>query len=66
MNVINAKVNKVLGKPKFNKEIGSHGTAEWWSVKVECVSMGRYQEKELIFHTKEEAEEIEVGYKFLH
>ena len=66
MNEINAQVTKVLSKPKFNKETGNHGTAEWWSIKVECVDMGGYQEKELTFKTKEEAEKVEEGYKFKH
>jgi hypothetical protein len=56
MNTVNAVVTKVTSSPQieFNK---------WW-VDVECNSHGKIFNTRLMFETKEEAEKVDVGYKF--
>jgi len=57
MNLVEAIVTKVLREPfeDYNK---------WW-VKVEYICYGSKSETELMFKTKEEAEKVKIGYKFL-
>lgn len=58
MNVIDAKVTNVIGKPyyKYHK----------WCIKVECIDMGGLSKDDLMFDTKEEAEAVRPGYIFQH
>lgn len=58
MNLIDAKVTKVIGNPYFKYR-------KWW-IKVESVDMGGSSKDNLMFDTKEEAEAVQPGYKFLH
>lgn len=58
MNLIDGWVTKVQGEPyyEYNK---------WW-IKVEYVDEGRNGTSTLMFETKEEADNVQPGYKFLH
>ncbi len=58
MNLIDAKVTKVIGKPYYKY-------FKWW-IKVESIDMGGQTTDNLMFDTKEEAERIQPGYKFQH
>lgn len=63
MNLIDAYVVEVLSKPKYRKI----EDVEWWEVEVNSIDMGEKIEREsLTFKTKEEAEEVKVGYIFQH
>lgn len=63
MNAIDAWVTKVLCEPYY-KSYGS-GIPRWW-VKVESVDMGGKSTDTLMFDTREDAEKVQPGYKFLH
>lgn len=58
MNVIDAWVTKVQGEPYYKYD-------KWW-VKVDSEDMGGTTNDTLMFETKEEAEKVQPGYKFLH
>ncbi|MCT4544453.1 MAG: hypothetical protein N4A63_12980 [Vallitalea sp.] len=62
MNLIDARVTKVLSKPKLVE----YAICSWWEVKVEYVDMGGKKTKDLIFLKEEEVKEVEVGYVFQH
>ena len=57
MNLLDHTVTKVLSKPyeKYDK---------WW-VRVECECYGNIGEHLIMFNSKEQAEEVKVGYVFL-
>mgnify|MGYP006994816436 FL=1 len=57
MNLLDHTVTKVLSKPyeKYYK---------WW-VRVECEYYGNIGERLIMFNSKEQAEEVTVGYVFL-
>lgn len=57
MNLVDCFVTKILSLP-----YEMYG--KWW-VKVEYDCYGSSQKTSLMFNTKEEAEKIETGYKFL-
>lgn len=56
MNLLDCFVTKVLSKPyeKYDK---------WW-VRVECECYGNIGEHSIMFNSKENAEEVKVGYVF--
>lgn len=63
LNLMDAYVTKVLSKPRHVKMYGT----EWWEVEVVAIDMGeRLEQETLTFKTKEEAEEVKVGYIFQH
>lgn len=56
MNLVDAYVTKIIENPYFKYE-------KWWiKVEYECYGISK---TELMFTTKEEAEKVCVGYKFL-
>lgn len=57
MNLLDAKVTRVLGKPEFKYE-------KWW-VRVAYDCWGRESETKLMFDTEAEAEAVKVGHEFL-
>jgi hypothetical protein len=57
MNLVEAEVTKVKGQP-----FEDYG---WWWVKVEYVCYSVSSDMQLMFKTKEEAEKVKIGYKFL-
>jgi hypothetical protein len=57
MNLLDAYVTKIISKPF--KDYG-----KWW-VKVEYYCYSINSQTQLFFDTKEEAEKVEIGYKFL-
>lgn len=63
MNVIDAWVTEVLCEPYY-KSYGS-SAPKWW-VKVKADDMGGTTTDTLCFDTKDESEQVKVGYKFLH
>lgn len=63
MNVIDAWVTKVLCEPYYHC-YGSY-RPRWW-VKVEAEDMGGTTTDTLVFNTLEEAEKVQLGYKFQH
>jgi YD repeat-containing protein len=62
MNLVDAYVTKVLSEPEF---IDTYKEYKWWQVRVEYNSYGRLSETELTFKTKDETEQVKVGYHFL-
>lgn len=58
MNLIDAKVTKIIGKPYYKYR-------KWW-IKVESIDMDGLSKDNLMFDTKEEAEAVQPGYKFQH
>lgn len=68
MNLINGYVEEVLSEPYYvdNKAKYGEDKFNWWAVDVKYSDIGSGGERTLTFKTKEEAEEIEEGYKFLH
>lgn len=62
MNLIDAVVTNVIGI-KYD-DYGS-GKYRWW-VHVEYRDIGGTGEEEIMCNSKEEAENISPGYKFLH
>jgi hypothetical protein len=61
MNLLDAVVTKVLSGPTFE----TYNGVSWWEVKVEYECWGSKSETCLTFPTKEDAETVAVGYKFL-
>jgi hypothetical protein len=61
MNLLDAVVKKVLSEPKFVEYNGY----QWWEIEVEYDCYGALSKTKLTFKTKEEAEKVKVGYKFL-
>jgi hypothetical protein len=61
MNLLDAVVKRVLSKPKFVEYDGY----QWWEIQVEYDCYGVLSKTVLTFKTKEEAERVNVGYKFL-
>jgi hypothetical protein len=61
VNLCKAYVVEVLDAPKFYR----FESAEWWQVIVLYECEGIMSTKPLIFDTREEAEEVDVGYEFL-
>lgn len=59
MNLIDAWVTEIMGEP-YLSVFGK------WLLKVKCHDMGGDGTSTLIFDTKEQAEQVDVGYKFLH
>ncbi len=57
MNLVDAVVTKVLAPPYFEHEM-------YW-LKVEYESWGVLSQTELMFSTKEDAEKVKTGFKFL-
>lgn len=57
MNLLDHAVTKILSEPydKYNK---------WW-VRVEYECYGNKGESSIMFNSKEQAEEVKVGYVFL-
>lgn len=62
MNLIDAKVTKILDKPKFVE----YRDRSWWVVEIESLDMGGKQIEKMIYKTKEEAEKLKVGDIFQH
>jgi len=64
MNLLDAYVKRVLSKPVFNDKYTDEG-ATWWEVEVEYTCWSdKVETRKLIFKTREEAEKVDVGYKF--
>jgi hypothetical protein len=61
MNLLDAVVTKVLNEPKFVEYDGY----QWWEIEVEYDCYGVISKTDLTFKTKEEAERVNVGYRFL-
>lgn len=57
MNLLDAKVTRVLGEPEYNY-------GKWW-VKVAYDCWGREGETKLMFDTETEARNVKVGHEFL-
>lgn len=62
MNLVDCYVTKILDEPYFLK---LPNDKEIWVLNVEYDCYGSMQEIGLIFETKEEADKVEIGYKFL-
>jgi hypothetical protein len=57
MNLLEANVTKVLGKP-------FHKWEKWW-IEVEYECYGRISKTELMFSTEEKANSVDIGFQFL-
>lgn len=57
MNLIDAVVVEILGKPRFEYKR--------WFIKVKADSMGGISTHDLMFNTEEECLKVEVGRKIL-
>lgn len=66
MNKITAYVDEVIGKPLYTEVEFDGEVYEYWTVRVKYSDMGGKGEEELRFDTKEQADKVEKGYKFLH
>ncbi|MEK4343240.1 MULTISPECIES: hypothetical protein [Brevibacillus] len=64
MNLVDAVVTKVLSKPRFNDKYAEDGVT-WWEVDVEYNCYGRLNERTMVFDSKDEADEVQIGYEFL-
>lgn len=62
MNAVDAYVTKVLEPPTF---IDKYPDVQWWEVGVEYDSYGVLSETKLTFRSKDEANRVCVGYRFL-
>lgn len=64
MNLIDAKVTKVLGVPEHRE----HEDQQWWQVEVDYVDDGGHSEKSAIlqFKTEAEAAAVKPDYVFQH
>lgn len=58
MNILDAKVTKIIGKPHYEYN-------RWW-IEVECIDIGGRSRDNLMFDTKEEAEAVQPGHRFQH
>ncbi len=61
MNLLGCVVTKVISAPIHR--ISEHG--DYWYVAVESECYGDVSETRLIFNSKEEAEKVAVGFRFL-
>lgn len=61
VNLVDCYVTKVMGKPEHGKCLG----VEWWTVKVEYISWGAPEVKDVWFPTKEAADKVVEGFHFL-
>lgn len=57
MNLVDCYVTEVIGEPY-------EAYGKWWR-KVKYDSYGRISESELMFSTKQEAKQVQVGHQFL-
>ncbi len=62
MNLLDHFVTEIIGKPYYH-DYGS-GNFKWW-VKVKATCYGHETKNTLMFNTKEEADSVKIGYKFL-
>lgn len=58
MNLVKAVVTEVISDEPYKRNT-------MWFVKVKCNCYGSISEKELMFETKQQAEQVEVGYDYL-
>lgn len=64
MNLLDFYVTEVIGSPYYvDKYLRSTGRS-WWELKVKADAYGRESGMTLNFRTKEEADEIKIGYVF--
>lgn len=62
MNYLDGYVEEVISEPYYNDY--ESGISRWW-VKVSYVCEGIRSTTTLMFDTREEAEAVRTGYKFL-
>lgn len=63
MNLIDAKVKKVLSKPE--KRVG-YENKFYWLVEVEYIDMGGINTEKIMFMSEEEALKVTEGYVYQH